>query len=137
MTPWWNLPFAVLVGLALWSRVGRAEPLAALCEPVLSFFGVGGVSVKRAMTDLFGLAGVAGLLFVAWADRLAIALDGWVLVDALLSALGLGLVYAWGLARLAPAEDDGTAAAQVLAGAAGPREMPMLEVSELPRRGPE
>ena len=135
VTPWWNLPFALLVGLALWSRVGRAEPLAALCEPVLSFFGVGGVSIKRAMTDLFGLAGVAGLLFVAWADRLAVTLDGWVLLDALVSALGLGLLYAWSLARLAPAEDDG-GQAPVLAGAAGPREMSMLEVGELPQRGP-
>jgi hypothetical protein len=51
---------------------------------------------------------MSGLLFVAWSDELAALPDTWLLVDALLTALGLGLVGAWLLSHLG--RDDEAAA---------------------------
>ena len=99
MNPVWNLPFALFLATSAWCRLGSGEPLAGLLSPLLGFFGVSGVQVRRALADLFGIAGGAGLLFVAWSDRIAVAPDLWLGVDAVATSLGLGLVGAWLFAR--------------------------------------
>jgi hypothetical protein len=130
MTAWWNLPFAVLVGLALWCRLAAAGALVAGLGRVLGFFGVSGAG-RQAAADFLGIAGVTGLLFVGWADQLAVAADAWLAVDALLSSLGLGLLGAWVLGNLgAPDQPSGPV----------PEEMPMhrltmMDVEEVPVRG--
>ena len=132
MNPWWNLPFAVLALLALWCRVGAPERLIAAVGAVLGFFGVSrtGASDRQSAADLFGIAGMSGLLFVAWGDRIAIVPDAWLLVDAVATSLGLGLVGAWILARLGPDHGDpGQIARETTS-----REMTMMEVEELPSR---
>ena len=108
MNPAWNIPFAVLCLAAVWVRVRPADTALAVAEPLLSFFGVGGVSVRQAASDALGIGGVAGLLFVAWSDRLPVAADAWLAIDALAIAFGGGLLGAWVLARFA-AEDAGHA----------------------------
>lgn len=101
MSDFWNIPFAVLVALAVWIRVRPAEWALSFTAPVLAFFGVGGVSTRLAASDALGIAGGAGLLFVAWSDELAVTADLWLGVDAVGTALGAGLLGAWLLSRFA------------------------------------
>lgn len=101
MTPAWNIPFAVLCLAAVWVRVRPADTALAIAEPLLAFFGVGGVPVRQAASDALGIGGAAGLLFVAWSDELAVAADAWLAIDALAIAFGGGLLGAWLLARFA------------------------------------
>lgn len=130
MTAWWNLPFAVLVGLAVWCRLTAATGLIAGLGRVLGFFGVSRAG-RQAAADFLGIAGVTGLLFVCWADELAVEADAWLAIDALVTALGVGLLGAWILGNLgAPDEAAGPA----------PEELPMqrltmMDVDELPVRG--
>lgn len=130
MTAWWNLPFAVLVGLAVWCRLTAATGLIAGLGRVLGFFGVSRAG-RQAAADFLGIAGVTGLLFVGWADELAVEADAWLAIDALVTALGVGLLGAWILGNLgAPDEAAGPA----------PEELPMqrltmMDVDELPVRG--
>jgi hypothetical protein len=129
MNPWWNLPFAVLALLALWCRVGAPRRMVDAVAALLRYFGVEPESPRHGAADFFGVAGVSGLGFVAWGGQLAAvdALPGhWLLIDAILSALGLGLVGAWMLARFGG--DEVEAPHRVS------REMMMMEVDELPRR---
>jgi hypothetical protein len=126
MNPWWNLPFAVLVVLAIWCRIGASARWVDPVVSVLAFFGVGGHPGRRGATDFFAVGGVSGLLFVAWSDKLAVVPDTWLAADALASALGLGLVGAWVLDRLGREQ-------AALPGAAS-REMTMIEV-ETPEGG--
>ena len=133
MNPWWNLPFAVLVALALWCRVGGRGHVLAGAEWLLRFFGVGEPPSRQSAADFFGIAGVSGLVFVGWGDQLQAAPDFWLLIDAVLTSLGLGLLGAWLLARLDPdrvveATDPGSGSI--------PREMMMMEVDEIPHRSP-
>jgi hypothetical protein len=132
MNPWWNLPFAVMAALALWFRVAAPPRAVEAVTGLLGFFGVGAGAPRQRAADFFGIAGVSGLLFVAWSDELAAQPDAWMLVDAVLTALGLGLVGAWVLSHLGREEAGG---------ADGPartsREMTMMdaiEVDDLPRR---
>lgn len=130
MSAWWNLPFAVLVGLALWCRLAAAGRLVAVLGRVLGFFGVSGAG-RQAAADFLGIAGVTGLVFVGWADRLAVARDPWLAIDALLSSLGLGLLGAWVLGNLGASDEPPGPV---------PEEMPMhrltmMDVEELPARG--
>ncbi|HUS67469.1 MAG TPA: hypothetical protein VMZ28_23190 [Kofleriaceae bacterium] len=101
MTPAWNIPFAVLCLAAVWVRVRPADTALAIAEPLLAFFGVGGVPVRLAASDALGIGGAAGLLFVAWSDELAVAADTWLAIDALAIAFAGGLLGAWLLARFA------------------------------------
>lgn len=129
MNPWWNLPFAVLALLALWCRVGAPRRMVDTVAALLRYFGVDPESPRHAAADFLGIAGVSGLLFVAWGDQLAAvdALPGhWLLIDAVLTALGLGLCGAWLLSRTGG--DEAEAPRRVS------REMMMMEVDELPRR---
>lgn len=129
MTWWWNLPFALFLLLAFLCRVRPGAGLSRGVVALLGFFGVPSSAAWRAPAELFAIAGSAGLVFVGWADQLAAVPDGWMLADAVLSALGLGLAGAWILARLSDASGphDRTAT---------PREMTMMDVEELPQRGP-
>jgi hypothetical protein len=133
MNPWWNLPFGLFVALALWCRVGGRGHLLVAVESLLRFFGVGSPPSRQSAADFFGIAGVSGLVFVGWGDELAAAPDTWLLIDAVLTSLGLGLMGAWLLSRLDPdrvveATDPGSGSI--------PREMMMMEVDEIPRRPP-
>ena len=124
MSPIWNLPFAVLLVLALLCRLRPEGGLAAGLEPALRFFGVGGPA-GRAAADFLGITAVAGLLFVAWSDRIPLTGDLWLAVDLALTALGLGLAGAWILGR----------ADEQPAPAAPPERLTMMDVDELPHRG--
>jgi len=116
MNPLWNAVFALLLALGIWCRLRAPELLCRAFAPVLAFFGVSGVPVGRALGDLFLIAGSAGLIFIAWSDRILIGTDFMLGLDTLLTALGLGLVGAWLFARaeqtstvddlLAEAEDE-------------------------------
>ncbi|HTE54522.1 MAG TPA: hypothetical protein VK698_26900 [Kofleriaceae bacterium] len=128
MSAWWNLPFAVLVILALACRLGASDSLVGGLGRLLGFFGVGGG--RQAVVDFLGIAGMSGLLFVGWADQLAVAPDAWLAIDALLSALGLGLSGAWVLARLGASPAQGGDDPRIS------RQMTMMEVDELPDRAP-
>jgi hypothetical protein len=99
MNPLWNALFALLLVVGIWCRLRAPEVICRALAPVLGFFGVAGVPVGRACGDLFVIAGTAGLLFVAWSDRIAIGADLFLGIDTLVTALGLGLVGAWGFAR--------------------------------------
>jgi hypothetical protein len=143
MNPWWNLPFAVLVLLALWCRLGSPGRLVGAIGAVLGFFGAGARQPSVAAADLFGIAGVSGLVFVGWMDELAVPADTWLLVDAVLTSIGLGLAGAWLLARFGHDPDDGVPVVErdrdrAAAAEAGrnSREVTMMEVDELPRRSP-
>ena len=128
MNPWWNLPFAVLALLALWCRIGAPQRAIDAVAAPLGYFGVDPASPRHAAADFFGVAGVSGLLFVAWGHEIAAlaAMPGsWLLIDAVLSALGLGLLGAWLLSRFGP-EDEAPERVS--------REMMMMEVDDLPRR---
>ncbi len=127
MNPWWNLPFAVLVVLAFWFRVGESARLVDPLVSLIAFFGVTGRPARRGVVDFLAIAGVSGLLFVGWSDQLAAAKDAWLACDAVLSSLGLGLVGAWILDRLGRGRDPGPGPAA--------REMTMIAVEELP--GPD
>jgi hypothetical protein len=109
MNPWWNLPFAVMAALALWCRVGAPQRVVEMVARLLGYFGVNGDAPRQRAADFFGITGMSGLLFVAWSDELAALPDAWLLVDALLTALGLGLLGAWLLSHLGREEagDDG------------------------------
>ena len=98
MSPLWNIPFALLVAVAAWSRIAAPAPLVRWLTPVLGFFGVSG-PVDRSLGDLFGVAGVVGLVFVAWSDRILIVPDAVLGLDVLLTSLGLGLAAARVLSR--------------------------------------
>lgn len=129
MNPWWNLPFAVLALLALWCRIGAPRRMVDAVAALLRYFGVDPDSPRHAAGDFFGIAGVSGLLFVAWGDRLAAVNTlpaHWLLIDAFLSALGVGLVGAWLLSRFG--REQGERPERVS------REMMMMEVDELPHR---
>jgi hypothetical protein len=129
MSLWWNLPFAVLVLLALWCRVGASSRAVDAVAALLAFFGVDDESPRQAAADFFGIAGGSGLLFVGWSDQLALAIPAaWLFIDAVLSALGLGLLGAWLLARLGKTDWDEPQPQR------NSREMTMIEVDELPRR---
>jgi hypothetical protein len=140
MNPWWSLPFAVLVILGLWCRIGAPPRLVGPLAGLLGFFGAavggdagedqGSADSRQAVSDFLGIAGVSGLLFVAWADRLAAAADVWLLVDAVATSLGLGLLGAWVLTRLGRSRAERAESARIS------REMTMIEVDELPPRGP-
>ena len=106
MSETWNIPFAVLCLAAVWVRVRPADTALAIAEPLLAFFGVGGVPVRLAASDALGIGGVAGLLFVAWSDRLAVAADAWLALDAVAVAIGAGLLGAWLLSRFAASDDE-------------------------------
>ncbi|HLU68185.1 MAG TPA: hypothetical protein VKZ63_18000 [Kofleriaceae bacterium] len=129
MSALWNLPFAALVLAALWTRLGRGEGLVRALEPLFDFFGIGG-EPERAATDLLGVAGVTGLLFVAWSDRIAVVADAWLAVDVIATSIGMGLLGAWLLGR---AGAPGAAAARPAP--APRRELATMEVDELPQRG--
>ena len=107
MTPAWNIPFAILCLSAIWVRVRPADTALAIAEPLLAFFGVGGVPVRLAASDALGIGGAAGLLFVAWSDELAVAADAWLAIDALAIAFAGGLLGAWLLAHFAADGDHG------------------------------
>ena len=126
MSPVWNLPFAVLLVLALLCRLRPDGGLVAGLEPALRFFGVGGPAA-RAAADFLGITAVAGLLFVAWSDRIPLAppSDAWLAVDLALTAPGLGLAGAWILGR----------AGEPAAAAPPPERLTMMDVDELPHRG--
>jgi hypothetical protein len=131
MSPWWNLPFAVLALLALWCRVAASQRAVDAVAGLLAFFGVDDESPRQAAADFFGIAGVSGLLFVGWGDELAglaAIQDAWLLVDAVLTALGLGLLGAWLLARLDPGDGAELQPQRIS------REMTMIEVDDLPQR---
>ena len=129
MSLWWNLPFAFLAVLALWCRIGAPERLVDRVTALLGYFGVDEESPRQTSADFFGIAGVSGLLFVAWGGELAALPDVLLLIDAVLSALGLGLVGAWLLSRL-----GGEGAAAIAQTERISREMTMMEVEELPQR---
>jgi hypothetical protein len=99
MNPAWNLVFALLLAVGIWCRLRAPELLCRALGPLLLFFGVNGVPVGRALGDLFGIAGVLGLLFVAWSDRIMIGHDLMLGIDTLVTSLGLGLAGAWVFAR--------------------------------------
>ena len=99
MNPLWNLLFALFLAVGIWSRVRAPELLCRALAPVLAYFGVAGIPVGRAVGDLFMIAGTAGLLFVAWSDRIMIGVDLLLGIDTLVTALGLGLAGAWLFAR--------------------------------------
>ena len=99
MNPLWNLLFALFLVLGIWSRVRAPDLLCRALAPLLGYFGVSGVPVGRAVGDLFMIAGTAGLLFVAWSDRIMIGIDLLLGIDTLVTALGLGLAGAWLFAR--------------------------------------
>jgi hypothetical protein len=125
MNPWWNLPFAVLVLLGLWCRLGAPERVIELLGRLLAYFGVtsrGGS--RQAATDLLVIAGVSGLLFTGWADRLSVAHAAWLAVDAVATSLGIGLLGAWVLSRLGGERAE---TAQIS------REMTMIDVEGLAR----
>jgi hypothetical protein len=131
MNLWWNLPFAVLALLALWCRVAAPVRAVDAVAGLLAFFGVDDESPRQAAADFFGIAGVSGLLFVGWGDEIAgltAIEDAWLLVDAVLTALGLGLVGAWLLARLDPGDGAEPQPQRIS------REMTMIEVDDLPTR---
>ena len=116
MSPLWNLVFALFLVTGIWCRLRAPELLCRPLGPVLGYFGVAGVPVGRALGDLFFIAGTAGLLFVAWSDRIMIGVDLFLGIDVLLTSLGLGLTGAWLFSRaeqtstvddlLREAEDD-------------------------------
>jgi hypothetical protein len=118
LSPVWNLPFAALAALAVWCRLAAPERLLDVAEPALRFFGIGGTTVEQAAADALGIAGVVGLLVVAWSDRLDVAPE-WLALAAAVSAVGLGLAGAWLLAR-AESEPEPEPAA---------RELTMIEVA--------
>jgi hypothetical protein len=130
MTWLWNLPFAAALALALWCRVRPDAGVVGVLAVGLRFFGVGGPE-ERAVRDFLGIAGLSGLMFVGWSDRLAIASDAWLAADVLVTSIGLGLAGAWALARA-----SGSAAeAEPLADAPPDGELTMMSVDEPPRRG--
>ena len=99
MNPLWNVVFALFLAVGIWCRLRAPDLLCRALAPMLLFFGVSGVPVGRALGDLFGIAGVLGLLFVAWSDRIMIGVDLMLGIDTMVTALGLGLVGAWAFAR--------------------------------------
>ncbi len=99
MNPLWNALFALFLLLGIWCRVRAPDLVCRALGPVLAVFGVAGVPVGRAAGDLFLIAGTAGLLFVAWSDRIMIGVDLFLGIDTLVTALGLGLAGAWLFAR--------------------------------------
>jgi len=99
MNPLWNALFALFLLLGIWCRVRAPDLVCRALGPLLGFFGVAGVPVGRAAGDLFLIAGTAGLLFVAWSDRIMIGVDLFLGIDTLVTALGLGLAGAWLFAR--------------------------------------
>jgi hypothetical protein len=99
MNPLWNLLFALFLATGIVCRLRAPEILCRGLAPVLGFFGVAGVPVGRALGDLFTIAGTAGLLFVAWSDRIMIGVDLFLGIDTLVTSLGLGLAGAWLFAR--------------------------------------
>jgi hypothetical protein len=99
MNPLWNAVFALFLALGIWCRLRAPELLCRAFAPVLAFFGVSGVPVGRALGDLFTIAGSAGLIFVAWSDRIMIGADFMLGIDTLLTALGFGLLGSWLFAR--------------------------------------
>lgn len=99
MNPLWNALFALFLALGIWCRLRAPDLLCRALGPVLAFFGVSGVPVGRALGDLFIIAGSAGLIFVAWSDRIMIGADFMLGIDTAVTALGLGLVGAWLFAR--------------------------------------
>lgn len=99
MNPLWNAVFALFLALGICCRLRAPDLLCRALAPLLAFFGVSGVPVGRALGDLFLIAGSAGLIFVAWSDRIMIGADFMLGVDTLVTALGLGLVGAWLFAR--------------------------------------
>ena len=100
MNPLWNALFALFLLLSAGAAVGTLPDLVCRAlGPVLAFFWVAGGPVGRAAGDLFLIAGTAGLLFVAWSDRIMIGVDLFLGIDTLVTALGLGLAGAWLFAR--------------------------------------
>ena len=85
MNPLWNLVFALFLVTGIWCRLRAPELLCRPFAPLLGYFGVAGVPVGRALGDLFIIAGTAGLLFVAWSDRIMIGVDLFLGVDVLLT----------------------------------------------------
>lgn len=99
MNPLWNVLFALLLLTGIWCRLRAPELLCRSLAPLLAFFGVAGVPIGRALGDLFTIAGTAGLIFVAWSDRIMIGVDLFLGIDVLFTSLGLGLAGAWLFAR--------------------------------------
>jgi hypothetical protein len=125
MNPWWNLPFAVLVALGLWCRLGAPERVIDWLGRLLRYFGVADPSSERqAAADLLGIAGVTGLLFSGWADRLSVAHPAWLAMDAVATSLGVGLLGAWTLSRLGRERAE---TAQIS------RQMTMIEIDSVGR----
>jgi hypothetical protein len=137
MNPWWNLPFAILAALAVWCRAAAPQRAVDAMAGLLGFFGVDRSAPRQSAADFFGIAGIGGLLFVAWGGELAVmpALPGpWLLVDAVACALGLGLVGAWFLSRAGRPEEAASGAEADGETERISRQMTMIAVDELPRR---
>jgi len=137
MNPWWNLLFAGLVLLGLWCRLGAPRLLIALLSELLDFFGIearGEVGAAQASADVMGIAGVSGLVFAGWADRLAEP-GVWLTIDVVATSIGLGLLGAWILSRLGQRRADRAETARISRDMSL-RAMTMIEVDEVPEPRP-
>jgi len=105
MSALWNTPFAASVVLALWIRLGAGPRTLDALAPVLGFFGIEPWGHRRALVDWLGTQGVVGLLFVAWSPRMDANPDIWLAIDAIATAIGAGLLFAWVVHRLTPAPE--------------------------------
>ncbi len=98
--------FGALLGLALLCRASPPERLTSAVDRLLAFFGVAAPEPALAAGDFFGISGAGGFVVLLLAERSGWPLDGVLLVDLALSALGVGLALTWFIARVTTESQD-------------------------------
>ena len=100
----YNLPFLVLlsVGTALWVAPGHRGGVAAdlvdradpILGPLFAFFGLPASPPRPVVAAAFGAAGATGLVLCAVAHILFGSLSPWLALNALATALAVGVLTA-------------------------------------------